>query len=387
MCSLLAELRMKRILAITFLNFFISGALTLVIPLLLLERNIDLIEIGLVISALPLVFLIARLLMALIADLRGWNRFYLLLNWPSSLLSTLIYFIASSTPIFLVGKIVEALKESSYWAVNRTAIFSLSPKREEREATRNTGVLFLSTAVGSVASGFAISYFGFSITLGFLIVVASAIGFPAVLLWKSRNRDSELKPVKIRGLFKLRNYGRKFWFVSITLLFFGLAYYPLLNLLLPVFMAQQLGYSYLTIGVAYMLFNVIAAAIVFGALRFSLGVKRVILQSCIAMLALLLLTYSNSYFLGMFLALAVAEGLGMGFFESIIAKATKKKPSVSVDIGILHIPYRLAEFASLLYAGFIAQTIGYFPVFLASGIFFTIFSVLAFYLLRSGQKS
>jgi MFS family permease len=224
--------------------------------------------------------------------------------------------------LFLIGKIVEALKESSYWAVNRTTIFSLSSKREEREATRNTGVLFLLTAVGSVASGFAISYFGFSITLGFLIVVAGAIGFPAVLLWKSRNRDSELNPVKIRGLLKLGNYGRKFWFVSITLLFFGLAYYPLLNLLLPVFMAQQLGYSYITIGVAYMLFNVIAATIVFGALRFSLGAKGVISQSCIAMFALLLLTYSNSYFLGMFLGLAVAEGLGMGFFESVIAKAT-----------------------------------------------------------------
>jgi len=52
---------MKRILAITFLNFFISGGLTLAIPLLLLERNVDLAEIGLVISILPLVFLVARL--------------------------------------------------------------------------------------------------------------------------------------------------------------------------------------------------------------------------------------------------------------------------------------------------------------------------------------
>ncbi|UCF45323.1 MAG: MFS transporter, partial [Candidatus Bathyarchaeota archaeon] len=140
MSSLLAELHMKRILAITFLNFFISGGLTLAIPLLLLERNVNLVEIGLVISILPIVFLVARLLMALVADLRGWNRFYLLLNCPASLLSTFIYFVASSTPMFLFGKIAEAVKESSYWAVNRTAIFSLSPKREEKEATRNTAV-------------------------------------------------------------------------------------------------------------------------------------------------------------------------------------------------------------------------------------------------------
>ncbi len=373
---------MKRILLITFLNFFISGGLMLAIPLLLLERNVNLVEIGFVISILPIVFLVVRLLMALVADLRGWNRFYLLLNWPGSLLSTFIYFIASSTPMFLAGKIAEAVKESSYWAVNRTAIFSLSPKREEKEATRNTAVLFLSTAIGSAAAGLGISYFGFSFTLGVFVVAAGIIGVPAALLWKTRKQNLRSQNAKTGGLIDLRNYGRKFWFVSITLLFFSLAYYPLLNLLLPVFMAQRLGYTYITISIAYMLFNVIASTIIFGTLRFSLGVKRVVLQSGIALFASVLLGYSNFYFLGLFLALAVAEGLGMGFFESIIAKATKSKPSVSVDIGLLHVPMRFAEFASLLYAGFVAQSVGYAPVFVSSGIFFAIFSVLALYFLR-----
>jgi hypothetical protein len=373
---------MKRIFAISFLNFFISGGLTLAIPLLLLERNVDLVEIGLVISILPLVFMVARLFVALVADLKGWNRVYILLNWPSSLLATFIYFVANSTPIFLIGKIAEAMKESSYWAVNRTTIFSLSPKREEKEATRNTAVLFLSTAIGSAVAGLSISYFGFSTTLAILMVAAGVVGVPAALLWKARKQNFELKPARMKSLINLRSYGRKFWFVSITLLFFGLAYYPLLNLLLPVFMAEELGYSYFMIGIAYLLFNLIASAIVFFTLRFSLGTKRVILQSAIAFCASFLLVFSNSYFLGLFLALAVAEGLAMGFFESIIAKATKNKQSVSVDIGLLHVPYRFAEFASLLYAGFIAQTIGYFPVFASSGIFFVIFSILALSFLR-----
>jgi predicted MFS family arabinose efflux permease len=113
----------KRILAITFLNFFIKGGLTLAIPLLLLSRNVDLVEIGVVISVLPIVFMVVRLLMAIIADSKGWNRFFLLFNWPWSVLSTFVYFIATITPMFLVGKFLEALKESSYWAVSRTAVF------------------------------------------------------------------------------------------------------------------------------------------------------------------------------------------------------------------------------------------------------------------------
>lgn len=306
---------MKRILAITFLNFFISGGLTLAIPLLLLERNVDLVEIGIVISILPLVFLAARLLMALVADLRGWNRFYLLLNWPGSLLATSMYFIASSTPMFLIGKTAEAMKESSYWAVIRTAIFSLSPGREEKEATRNYAVLLLATAIGSAAAGVGISYLGFSLTLGCFILAASFIGFPAAMLRKTRKQNSRLKPAGVKGLVNLRSYGRRFWFISITLLFFSLAFYPLLNLLLPVFMAQKLGYSYITIGIAYMLFNVIASTIIFGTLRFSPGTKRAILQSLIALFASFLLAYSNFYFLGLFLALGVAEGLGMGFLN------------------------------------------------------------------------
>jgi putative Ca2+/H+ antiporter (TMEM165/GDT1 family) len=43
---------------------------------------------------------------------------------------------------------------------------------------------------------------------------------------------------------------------------------------------------------------------------------------------------------------------------------------------------RFAEFASVLYAGLIAQNIGYAPVFASSGVFFLIFSLLAFYLLK-----
>jgi len=193
----------------------------------------------------------------------------------------------------------------------------------------------------------------------------------------------EVNSTKIKGIINLRSYERRFWFVSITMLFFSLAYYPLVNLLLPVFMAQQLGYSYVTIGIAYMLFNMIASAIIFSTLKSSLGVKRAILQSGIALFSLIFLAYSNFYFLGLFLLLGVAEGLGMGFFESIIAKATKNKPSVSVDIGLLHVPFRFAEFASLLYAGFVAQNLGYAPVFFSCGIFFSIFSFLALYLIKN----
>jgi hypothetical protein len=148
-------------------------------------------------------------------------------------------------------------------------------------------------------------------------------------------------------------------------------------------MDQQLKYDYISIGLAFMLYNVVAAIVALGTLKKALNVKRVVVQSLIGLFAAFLLANSGFYFPALFLALAVTRGLGIGFFESIIAKVSKNRQTISVDIGLLHIPTRFAEFASVLSAGFVAQSFGYAPVFAASGIFFTIFSVSSLYVLKS----
>ncbi len=377
---------MKRILAITFLNYFVSGGLTLLIPLLLLERNVNLAEIGIVISILPLVFLSVRLLFAALADQLGWAPFYILLNWPATFFAATIYLLANSTSVFVLGKIVEAVKESSYWAVIRTSIFSLSPKQEGKEATRNVAVITLSSAIGSAVSGLGIVYMGFSFTLGVMIISSTIIGIPAALLWQTEKKGS--RPKILRAIASLDPRGRSetFWLVSLALLMFSLAQYPLVRLLVPVFMAQQLEYDYALIGIAFMLYNMISSFVTLSTIKKSLGIGRVVVQSAIALFAAFLLANSGSYFLALFLALGFAHGLGLGFFESVIAKVTKDRVNVSIDVGLLHVPVRLAEFTSVLFAGFAAQSLGYMPIFAASGIFFMAFSVLSVYILKT-EKS
>jgi MFS family permease len=374
---------MKRVTAVTFLNYFVSGGLTLAIPLLLLDRNVNLAEIGIIISVLPLVFLSVRMFLAALADQIGWAPLFLLFNWPATVISTAIYFLANSVPAFLIGKTVEGVKESAFWAVNRTAVFALSPKKEEREATRINAVIWLATAIGSAAAGIGIAYLGFSSTLGIMLIASAAMGIPAYLLRHAGKRNAKLKIPDVLTSLNPRGRDKTFWLVSIVLLFNSLATYPLTTLLLPVFMDQQLQYDYISIGLAFMLYNVVAAIVALGTLKRSLNIKRVVVQSLIGLFAAFLLADSGFYFPALFLALAVTRGLGIGFFESIIAKVSKNRQTVSVDIGLLHIPTRFAEFASVLSAGFIAQSFGYAPMFAASGIFFTIFSVSSLYILKS----
>jgi len=211
------------------------------------------------------------------------------------------------------------------------------------------------------------------------------MGIPAALLWRTEKRDSKPKTLSAIALLDPRGRSRTFWLVSFTMLFYGLALYPLTALLLPVFMAQKLGYDYMSIGMIFMFYSLITSSIAFGTLRIPLGVGRVVTQSLIALFATSFLANSGIYFPALFLALALANGLGLGFFESIIAKATKNRRNVSVDIGLLHIPMRLAEFSSVLGAGLVAQSLGYLPIFVASGIFFLAFSVLSWYILRTGK--
>ncbi len=373
---------MKRVSALTFLNYFVSGALTLLIPLLLLARNVDLAGIALILSALPIVFLFARLFFAAVADRIGWSHIFILVNWPATVFSSFLYFVAISLPVFLGGKIVEALRESSYWAVNRTAVFTLSPNREAQEATRINGVIWLATAIGSAAAGMGMFYVGFSVTLALLIVASALIGVPAALLWKTAKKRPKPEKQSLSAILDPRGKGKKFWLVSVALMFYGFAVYPIITLLLPVFMEKNLGYNYMEIGLLFMLYNAIAAAVTWATVKTSLDLKHALAQSVICLAATIPLAISGLFFPALLCALAFVRGYSVAFFEHLVASVAKTSKNVSVDIGWLHVPMRLSEFSSVLAAGFAVQALGYGPVFVATGICFITFSTMAFNLLK-----
>jgi MFS family permease len=374
---------MKRVNAITFLNYFVSGALTLLIPLLLLERNVSLAEIGLVLSALPLVFMVARLVFAALADHVGWSHVFLLINWPTTFAATAIYYFANSLPTFALGKVVEGLRESSYWAVSRTAVFHLSPKREGREMTKINALIWLATAVGAMAAGVAIAYLGFSLTLAALMAVSFLVAVPAVLLWRSSRKFAFHKAERAFASLNPRGRSKTFWLVSVALMFNSLATYPLMTLLLPVFMAKQLDYPYVLIGVMFMLYNAVSAAATYATLHLPLSFARAAILAILSTVASALLAGPMFLFPALLLVLAFVRGYGIGFFEHAVFKVAKDSKNMSVDIGFLHVPMRFAEFSSVLAAGFVAQAIGYGPVFVAMGASFGVFAFLSLYILRS----
>jgi MFS family permease len=365
------------------LNYFVSGALTILIPLLLLAKNVNVAEIGLVLSILPLVFLVARLFFSAIADYVGWSHVFVLINWPSAFFSTLIYYFSSTWPLFALGKIVEALRESSYWAVSRTAIYNLSPHNAGHEATRMNAIIWFGMALGGGAVGLGIGYVGFSASLLVLAFVALAIGVPAVMLWRSSVKTPMSKTERFLNPLNPRGRSRLFWVASVALMFNSFATYPLVSLLLPVFMSEKLGYSYITIGILFMLYYAVSAAATWLSVEKNLNWERAAALTFVSVTASVFLASSGLIFPAALLILAFVRGYGVGFFEHTVLKVAKDSKNVSLDIGMLHSPMRLAEFSSLIAGGFIAQSLGYAPVFIACGVCMGVHLFMALYVMKS----
>lgn len=378
---------MIRINVISFLNYLLAGALTLLIPLLLLERNMNLAEIGMILSVLPLVFLVARLVFAAIADYVGWLHIFLLANWPTAVGSIMIYYFATSAPIFLAGKIAEGLRESSYWAVIRTAIYQVAPQKAGKEATKNNAVLWIATAVGSAMVGLSIGYLGFSLSLAVLALIASLVGIPVLMLRKSSIKVDAQKNGRAFAALIPKGRTKLFWLGSIALMFNSLSAYPLVSLLLPAYMNLSLGYNYLTIGLLFMLYNAVAGIAAFFSLRRTLNLQRALALTVFSVAASMFLTLGNAAFTTALLVLAFVRGYSIGYFEYTIIKVTRNSNNISVDIGLIHLPQRIAEFASLMFAGYLAQSVGYAPVFVALGSCFGLYALIAFYVIKKSDAA
>jgi hypothetical protein len=245
------------------------------------------------------------------------------------------------------------------------------------------GIIWLGMALGGAAAGLGIDFLGFSASLLVLAFVALAIGVPAVMLWRSSVKTSLPKTERFLNPLNPKGRSKMFWVASIALMFNSFATYPLVNLLLPVFMSEKLGYSYTAIGILFMLYYAISAAATWLSVEKNLDWKRAAALTIVSVATSVFLAGSGVIFPAALLILAFVRGYGVGFFEHTVLKVAKDSKNVSLDIGMLHAPMRLAEFSSLIAGGFIAQSLGYAPVFIACGAFMGVHLFMSLYVMKS----
>ncbi|RZN33709.1 MAG: hypothetical protein EFT35_10270 [Methanophagales archaeon ANME-1-THS] len=316
----------------------------------------------------------------------GGRSFFFLINAVTNAFCPAIYCIAASLPIFALGKVFEGIKSSSFWAVIRTETYLSSRKgEEEKNAAYLYGIRAMGTCVGTLAAGWSLTHFSFSLTLLSLFFCALVLFVPTLLLKSTPGRVTVHQTLH---LLDFRKKSAHFWLVSSAILFNGMALFSLLDFVFPIFMKTQLLLSYAQIGEFMALFYLISSLATFLTLKLKVPYPGIlVLQLLFFLPAVLMLSVgSHVSFPFLFTILALGEGLSHVIFEALIATTTKGLISTSTDIGILHIPMRLAEFATVFAGGFIIEKCGYFPIFALSAFSFLLFSSLSLNCLKSDSE-
>jgi len=359
----------KRVFGLNFFDSFIFGITTVAVPLLMLERGIDLAAIGMALSLAPLAKALVRLASAAAADAIGERIFYSL-NGVSNLLLAPIYFFSNSAAGFALGKAVDGARESFIWAVNRTSIISQQPERQHYilgGLVSGRGVYF---ALGSFSVWLLFPIGGFG--LGFSLV--AALGAIMVLLSFKVKNSMARERAKLSD-FSFLGRERRFYETIGAIVAGGTFYTFIVYFLCPIFFKLS-GYSLQEIGMLYAIYFLIFGAVLNLASHLKLSARAVAVSgSLFFLIALAGLSLAPSslvpYF---FFLMAIGDGqLGL-LWEQIIYLQARHAKKRSTEIALIHTPVNIALFILTGISGFAVQSFGFAPFFLLGALSLAAFS-------------
>lgn len=377
--------RMRKVLAINLLDAFTNTFVAALLPLLLISRGYSTTSIGLIFALLPLAFLAARLLFASIADQLSFRPFFVL----NAAAAAGAYFLYGS-PIpavgYNVGRVFDGISQASIWAVNRSAAIV---DRGKATAAHASATLIqyrqVSLGFGALAAGIVASYTSIEnaiIFAGILECAALAIAFRLPAL-PSSGQAAPAKRIDWRKAFSAlhpRGKPRMMWRNSAIMCMRVCAIsFASLNFIIPVFLKAS-GHGLLDIGIlmtAYFLSEVF----VIRALKARSELKYAHAGLAVSLFAAgaLLLAFPLSWvplFVPLML-LGVGDGFATFEWEALIAAATNESPTLSADIGLMHVAPNLIQAAALITAGVLVSTAGYAPIFILAVVFYAAFVLFA----------
>lgn len=365
-------------LLIQILNSFVGGIVGIILPLMMEARQIDIVIIGFVFAAMPMIFQLGRMFFAIISDFWGRKPFFIL-NGLFSTISNLIYYLAHTAPEFLFGKVMEGMQSASLWAVNRAFLME-SSERKWRILVHLRTVSYVSSAVGSLLAGFLVLLFFFEGTL-MLCVLIGALVVPLSLLLRGRGTRRKLNMAKALDVLDFRK--RKKLFKECLVLFFmmGLSFGFVSGFVYPLFLSHN-GFDAGTIGVLLGL-QIFLAGLVsyFFAGRFEIR-KLVMFSGLLYTFILISIGFSSSFIAGILVvAYGAIEGLlGIGQ-EGILSKITNEE-SYGTDIGLLWMGHHIGRTFSLAMSGLIISFLGFAAPFLISALLYPFFYTTSYFILR-----
>jgi len=367
---------MRKLTAINFIHQFFWAVIVITLPLYLIEKDINVEEIGLILSLIPLTMLVLRTIGAMVSDIIGTKLFFMF-QGIFQMLAAGAYMIATAPIHFAFGKTFEGTSYSLFWAVDRTAIFGTA-KAKGKAAAKMTSVRMAAGAAGLLFGGYVAYTFSFELVYQILI----GLGLITFILALIRHNIGDHKGEKLSQTLELKNKHRLFWETSIAMAFAVASNVLFLSFLLPVFMDLSLNADYAIIGFTMAVYFIGTGIGINIATRFGLVEKKLLPYQLLAIPLMMLLPFSGGFFIPLMLIVGVATGIVWGMYEELIAEVTKEDINISTSIALLHVPVKILEFAALAASGFLFIIFGGEFLFILSALLLLMYILIADRVLR-----
>lgn len=361
---------------IQFFHSFVSGVLGVAIPLMMKERNVDVVVIGLVFAAMPLIMQFGRMFFATLSDFLGRKLFFVS-NGVLGVISSLLYYIARTPLEFLFGKLMEGTKEGSIWAVNRA--FLLERGGHWRILVYLRTVVYVGFALGSLLTGFLVSLLFFDGTMLLCAVFGAFVILLAMLLPKERkDQFSLVKALRFLDFRKKKGVFKIFLFLFFII---GLSYGFRGGFVIPLFLDMH-GFDAEMIGLIIGLQILFAG---FSSYLFSKTTKlrqMILLQGILFSAVFSSLGFLSSMVVGVLLVVyGFIEGMSSIGQEGILSKICDRE-SYGTDIGLLMFGLHVGETLSLALSGFLIAALGFVVPFLLAASTYAIFYITSYRILK-----
>ncbi|HSB47034.1 MAG TPA: MFS transporter [Candidatus Bilamarchaeum sp.] len=364
---------LNRLLAINMLYTFVVSAMAVLVPLYLLEQNVDIALIGLILSLGPLSFMVIRIFLASVADEIG-TRAISVLYAASNVAAMGFYLFFVSPAGFALATLSEGIRASGFWAITRTEVLSVNNSDPGKALARFSNMRQLADGAGRVAVALLLAYLAFSGTLAFFLVVSLLL--LALVAGNRKGKEKALHIGKSNTDKIFRKRPRTFWYAAILQALVWLTYNTATGFLLPVYLNSSLEFSYQDTGLLMALLSIVTALFAIAFFRLGMSKRTLLLISLLQVPALLALPFFGKDVLLPLLLIAVATGPASIVAEYILVDQVFRSKNVSTDIGVLYAPLKVCEFAFLSLGGIVIANYGFFPLFAVLGLSTFLFVVL-----------
>jgi len=369
--------QVRTVLLIQFLNSFVSGVLGIALPLMMKERNVDIVTIGFVFASMPLIMQFGRMFFATVSDFLG-RKIFFVSSGLLGVVSGLTYYLAQRPLEFLFGKVTEGTREGSLWAVNRAFLLEKNDGHWKILVYLRT-VVYIAFAVGSLLAGFFVVWFLYEGTMLVCALFGVFVALFALLLTSGGKERFSME--KALQFLDFRKKDRTFKIFLVLFFTMGVSFGFRGGFVIPLFLDKN-GFAAEMIGLIYGVMILLAGLFSYLFSKSSQIRQLILLSGALYSVTFLLLGFSGSILAGaLIIWYGFVEGMASIGQEGILSKICAKE-CYGTDIGLLMMGLHVGESLSLALSGLLISLLGFAVPFVLAALTYVIFYVGSYLILK-----